>query len=126
MRCASTLFGTWISLLLINLRQFRFNDPTFDAVASILRASTILDFPQFRTFAADCMEDAWKNSYSLAENWAHWEGRAVDTAVLARTYIVPMVLKPALYQILKSPTFADDKVWIKIACLIEKLLSTKP
>jgi hypothetical protein len=83
--------------------------PSFEYVASLLRVSTILDFPKFREFAIHCMNEAWPSELGSFAVGSKWHKHAAETVALARAFNVPSVLKRALYELLRTPGFSEAR-----------------
>jgi hypothetical protein len=82
------------------LRQMTDIDVSSHVVASILRASTALEFPHFRQWAVRYLEEMW--SHKLEDLSAVRLDNAVETITLGRNYGVHGVLKRAYYAILRT------------------------
>jgi len=55
-----------------NAITYHIEPPSFEYVASLLRVSTILDFPKFREFAIHCMDEAWPTelgNFAVGSKW---------------------------------------------------------
>jgi hypothetical protein len=72
-------------------------------MASVLRASTTLQFPAFRAFALRYFESRW--STRLEDLTAEPLPRAQETLVLGHKYDMPGVTKRALYDVVRMPNF---------------------
>lgn len=74
-------------------------------MASILRASTSLDFPDFRNWVTLWFESNWSDSLGDLTNERY--ENAAETIVLARQYNVTKVLKRAFYELLRTAGFGQ-------------------
>jgi len=82
--------------------------PTFEVVASILRVSTVLDFPKLREYAVHCLKDAWPDQleeFSVSSKWLEYSAAAVQ---LAKDCDVPDIRKRALYELVRRPGFPEN------------------
>jgi hypothetical protein len=77
--------------------------PSFHVMAPVLRASSILQFPAFRDFAARYFGNQWSNNLEqlTSEPLPH----APEMLVLARKYDLPDLMKRALYEVVRMPDF---------------------
>ncbi|KAJ7450374.1 hypothetical protein FB451DRAFT_1052283, partial [Mycena latifolia] len=82
-------------------------DPSFQKMAGILRAATILAFPDFRDWAVRLLEDKW--SPLLADLLTAPLGHATESVVLARACDVPSILKRALYELVRLPGYGQTE-----------------
>ncbi|KAJ7060486.1 hypothetical protein C8F01DRAFT_1142816 [Mycena amicta] len=84
--------------------------PSFPVVASILRASSVLKFPRFRDWAQRTIQTSW--SPSLGALTASTIPHATDVVSLGRDIDLgssgPDVLKRALYEVLRTPSFSQN------------------
>ncbi|KAF7337223.1 hypothetical protein MSAN_02274700 [Mycena sanguinolenta] len=74
-------------------------DPSSQRIASILRVSTLLSFPDFRDWAVRILEDTW--SPVLADLSRKTIPHATEAVLLARSFDVPTILKRALYELVR-------------------------
>ncbi|KAA1467440.1 hypothetical protein DENSPDRAFT_244712 [Dentipellis sp. KUC8613] len=81
------------------------NPPPFDTLASILRASTALDFGALRSWAARTLEQMWPRELEALTSDAI--PRAAITIQLARKCGVPKALKRAYYELLRTSAFGQ-------------------
>ncbi|KAF8649922.1 hypothetical protein AX16_005479 [Volvariella volvacea WC 439] len=88
---------------------YYYNDPPFQSVASILRASHALSFDAFFTWASNWLEDRW--SPALVDFSPAKEPYATESIVLARQCNLPNILKRALYELVRQEGFGqvDDE-----------------
>ncbi|KAJ7060510.1 hypothetical protein C8F01DRAFT_1142930 [Mycena amicta] len=84
--------------------------PSFPVVASILRAASVLKFPRFRDWAQRTIQTSW--SPSLEALTASTIPHATDVVSLGRDIDLgssgPDVLKRALYEVLRAPSFSQN------------------
>jgi len=82
--------------------------PTFEVVASILRVSTVLDFPKLREYAVHCLMDAWPvqlEKFSVTSKWLEYSAAALQ---LAKDCDVPIIRKRALYELVRLASLPED------------------
>lgn len=82
--------------------------PSHREVASVLRSSTVLEFPSLRAAASHILENFWQPKISSALDG---EDRpyAVDTVILAKECDLPIILKRAYYELLMHPDFQQSR-----------------
>jgi hypothetical protein len=88
-------------------RSYLLERPSFDVVASILRVSTVLDFPKLRDYAVNCMKDVWSDKLDKFSTTAKWLEHSAAAVHLAREYNVPVILKRALYELVRKSVFLE-------------------
>ncbi|KAJ7792348.1 hypothetical protein B0H14DRAFT_2931511 [Mycena olivaceomarginata] len=81
-------------------------DPFFQRTASILRAATLLSFPDFRDWAVRLLEDMW--SPALANLSTEEIQHATESVLLARECELPAVLKRALYEFVRLAGYGQS------------------
>ncbi|KAJ6464536.1 hypothetical protein C8R45DRAFT_1107418 [Mycena sanguinolenta] len=81
-------------------------DPSFQRIASILRVSTLLSFPDFRDWAVRLLEDRW--SSALGDLSTEAIPHATETVLLARSFDVPTILKRALYELVRLAGYGQS------------------
>src|ERR1700733_451562 len=86
-------------------RKYTRTPPKFPVFASILRASTALEFPSFREFAVTYLQTMWSDDLDAVSDKCL--PYALETIVLARECNVPGPLKRAFYELLRIPEFLD-------------------
>jgi hypothetical protein len=86
-------------------RKYTHSPPTFPVFASILRASTVLEFPSFREFAVNYFQTIWSDNLDAVSD--ERLPFALETIVLARECNVQGPLKRAFYELLRIPEFLD-------------------
>ncbi|KAJ7681987.1 hypothetical protein DFH06DRAFT_972136 [Mycena polygramma] len=74
-------------------------DPSFPRIASILRAATLLSFPDFRDWAIRLLEDRW--SPALADLSTERITHATESVLLSRACGAPTFLKRAMYELVR-------------------------
>ncbi|THH12816.1 hypothetical protein EW146_g7343 [Bondarzewia mesenterica] len=84
--------------------SYMFTPPPFSTLASILRASTALEFHHLRTWAVHSLEKLWPDDLDKVQPTTIPHAGA--TIILARECSVPRVLKRAYYELLRDGTFA--------------------
>jgi hypothetical protein len=87
------------------VRTYFIEPPSFEVIASLLRASTALKFPKFREFAIHSLTTAWSAELESFSKDSKWLEYAAETVTLARGYNVACVLKRALYELVRTPGF---------------------
>ncbi|KAJ7369134.1 hypothetical protein DFH08DRAFT_1071651 [Mycena albidolilacea] len=81
-------------------------DPFFQRTVSILRAATLLSFPDFRDWAVRLLEDMW--SPALANLSTEEIQHATESVLLARECELPAVLKRALYELVRLAGYGQS------------------
>ena len=76
-------------------------------VASILRVSTVLDFPKLRDYAVNCMKDVWSDKLDRFSTTSKWLEHSAVAVQLARQYDVPVILKRALYELVRGSVYLE-------------------
>ncbi|KAJ6560101.1 hypothetical protein B0H19DRAFT_1375960 [Mycena capillaripes] len=82
-------------------------DPSFSRIAGILRAATLLSFPDFRNWAIRLLEDRW--SPELADLTSKRTPHATETVLLARSCNVPSILKRAMYELVRLAGYGQNE-----------------
>jgi hypothetical protein len=93
----------------LSFRNYLLECPTFEVVASILRVSTVLDFPKLREYAVHCLMDAWPvqlEKFSVTSKWLEYSAAALQ---LAKDCDVPIIRKRALYELVRLASLPE--VW---------------
>ncbi|KAJ7705029.1 hypothetical protein B0H17DRAFT_889516, partial [Mycena rosella] len=72
--------------------------PSFQRMAGMLHAATILSFANFRDWAVDLLEDMW--SPLLADLVPAPITHTMESVVLMRTFAVPSILKCGLSELI--------------------------
>jgi len=91
---------------MINSSTYHIESPSFKYIASLLRVSTLLEFPKFREFAIYCLDEVWPSDLGSFAVGSKWHEYAAETVALARDFNVPSLLKRALYELLRTPGFS--------------------
>lgn len=81
-------------------------EPPFEIVAAILRASTFFRVSNFRNWAVRILEEKW--SSDLADVFPEPISYARESVILARKFSVPTILKRALYELVRHEDDDDD------------------
>ncbi|KAJ7818971.1 hypothetical protein B0H14DRAFT_2837789 [Mycena olivaceomarginata] len=81
-------------------------DPSFQRTASILRAATLLSFPDFRDWAVRLLEDMW--SPALANLSTEEIQHATESVLLARECEPPAIRKRALYELVRLAGYGQS------------------
>lgn len=89
--------------------------PPFEVVASILRVSTVLEFPKLRDYAVNCMKDVWSDKLEKFSTTPKWLEHSAAAVQLAREYDVPVILKRALYELVRRSVFLEVRVPFPLA-----------
>ncbi|KAF9461804.1 hypothetical protein BDZ94DRAFT_1263029 [Collybia nuda] len=97
-----------IAQLISDDRKYTYTKPTFQEVASILRASTALSFEKFKPWARQYLENMW--SPNLDSVTTTCIPLATETIILARRCSIPSVLKRALYELVRMKGFGQIHV----------------
>ncbi|KAF7352185.1 hypothetical protein MVEN_01181700 [Mycena venus] len=74
-------------------------DPSFSRIAGILRAATLLSFPDYRDWAIRLLEDRW--SPALADLSPERILHATESVLLARSCDVSSILKRTMYELVR-------------------------
>jgi len=96
-----------ITSINLNYRSYLLERPPFEVVASILRVSTVLDFPKLRDYAVSCMKDVWSDKLDRFSTTPKWLEHSAIAVQLARDYDVPVILKRALYELVRGSVFLE-------------------
>lgn len=76
-------------------------------MAGILRAATILSFPDFRDWAIRLLEDKW--SASITDLSSDRIAYGTESVLLARSCDVPSILKRAMYELVRSSGYGQPE-----------------
>ncbi|TDL27697.1 hypothetical protein BD410DRAFT_760816 [Rickenella mellea] len=87
---------------------FATNPLSFSSLASVLRASTALEFHDLRAFVLQKFEKMWPDSFDAVTRVRR--PHALESIVLAKECNVPKVLKPAMYELLRTPTLDFNSI----------------
>ncbi|KAJ7450073.1 hypothetical protein B0H11DRAFT_325965, partial [Mycena galericulata] len=90
-----------------NAISYCHNPPPFPVISAILRAATELKFPMFRDWATQSIQQMWCPSLSSLSTAVI--PHASETVILGRAWGVSGVLKRSLYELLRTPSFGQDK-----------------
>ncbi|KAJ7226822.1 hypothetical protein GGX14DRAFT_347395 [Mycena pura] len=83
------------------------NSPPFLVVSAIFRAATVLKFTRFRDWAQRSFQDMWPPSLSALSIAV--VPHATEAVILGRSWGLPSILKRALYELLRTPGFGQNK-----------------
>ncbi|GLB39146.1 hypothetical protein LshimejAT787_0603080 [Lyophyllum shimeji] len=83
------------------------DSPSFPTIASILRASSALTFTNFEAYATDYLSDMW--SADLADLTTAPIPFAIETVVFARRFSLFLILKRALYELVRLERFDREQ-----------------
>ncbi|KAI0322561.1 hypothetical protein OF83DRAFT_649169 [Amylostereum chailletii] len=81
--------------------------PSFEILASVLRASSALAFPDLFHWAVIRLENMWPADPPCTPG--HVLPHAIETIILAKQYNVPRVLKRAMYEAARSPLYGHSR-----------------
>ena len=85
-----------------------YKDFPFSKLASILRAAHALGFESIRTFTVTNVLESWSGDIDTLTREAI--SHAAEAINLGRTCDVPLILKRAFYELIRSPTFGEDEL----------------
>lgn len=82
-----------------------------------MRISTVLDFPKLRDYAVNCMKDVWSDKLDRFSTTPKWLEHSAVAVQLARQYDVPVILKRALYELVRGSIFLEVHFYRSINAL---------
>ncbi|KAJ8456547.1 hypothetical protein ONZ51_g12060 [Trametes cubensis] len=93
--------------------SYAVNPPSFNVIASLLRAAHALSFRTILEFATHSLRESWTSDLDEIADYDVDEveervSEATQTIILAQKCNLPELLKGAYYEILRSPDFGQD------------------